>query len=136
MGNQRGEASIFTQLDGRELQSHTARFDRITDRNDKACWLSRADWLARATPVQFDGTPDDRHLAGARQVRPLGSGQAVRRLTLDQEIEGSNPSSPANLLPAPLLLTVWILKFPYSWLRSGAETRSPGKASGVPCVAA
>jgi hypothetical protein len=27
---------------------------------------------------------------------PLGSGQAVRRLTLDQEIEGSNPSSPAN----------------------------------------
>src|SRR3990170_7501091 len=29
----------------------------------------------------------------------LGSGQAVRRLTLDQEIEGSNPSSPANLAP-------------------------------------
>ena len=28
--------------------------------------------------------------------RPLASGQAVRRLTLDQEIEGSNPSSPAN----------------------------------------
>ena len=27
---------------------------------------------------------------------PLASGQAVRRLTLDQEIEGSNPSSPAN----------------------------------------
>ena len=28
--------------------------------------------------------------------RSLASGQAVRRLTLDQEIEGSNPSSPAN----------------------------------------
>ena len=28
--------------------------------------------------------------------RPLGSGQAVRRLTLDQETEGSNPSSPAK----------------------------------------
>ena len=27
---------------------------------------------------------------------PLASGQAVRRLTLDQEIEGSNPSSPAS----------------------------------------
>ena len=27
---------------------------------------------------------------------PLASGQAVRRLTLDQEIEGSNPSSPAR----------------------------------------
>src|SRR5687768_15516709 len=26
----------------------------------------------------------------------LGRGQAVRRLTLDQEIEGSNPSSPAT----------------------------------------
>src|SRR5258706_15752315 len=26
----------------------------------------------------------------------LASGQAVRRLTLDQEIEGSNPSSPAK----------------------------------------
>ena len=31
-------------------------------------------------------------MAGA----PLASGQAVRRLTLDQEIEGSNPSSPAS----------------------------------------
>src|SRR4029079_1166642 len=31
------------------------------------------------------------------QCRPaLASGQAVRRLTLDQEIEGSNPSSPAS----------------------------------------
>jgi hypothetical protein len=29
-------------------------------------------------------------------VQPLGSGQAVRRLTLDQETEGSNPSAPAN----------------------------------------
>ena len=29
----------------------------------------------------------------------LASGQAVRRLTLDQEIEGSNPSSPATLPP-------------------------------------
>ena len=37
---------------------------------------------------------------------PLGSGQAVRRLTLDQEIEGSNPSSPANLLPAPQQVVV------------------------------
>ena len=26
----------------------------------------------------------------------MGSGQAVRRLPLEQEIEGSNPSSPAN----------------------------------------
>ncbi len=33
--------------------------------------------------------------------RPLGCGQAVRRLTLDQEIEGSNPSAPANLTPSP-----------------------------------
>src|SRR6478752_5670707 len=37
---------------------------------------------------------------GGRRVScrptPLASGQAVRRLTLDQEIEGSNPSSPAN----------------------------------------
>jgi hypothetical protein len=31
-------------------------------------------------------------------ARALASGQAVRRLTLDQEIEGSNPSSPAILL--------------------------------------
>src|SRR5438445_12496498 len=30
---------------------------------------------------------------------PLASGQAVRRLTLDQEIEGSNPSSPASSSP-------------------------------------
>src|SRR5712671_7768852 len=29
----------------------------------------------------------------------LASGQAVRRLTLDQEIEGSNPSSPASSSP-------------------------------------
>ena len=28
----------------------------------------------------------------------MGSGQAVRRLPLEQEIEGSNPSSPANML--------------------------------------
>ncbi len=28
--------------------------------------------------------------------RSLGCGQAVRRLTLDQETEGSNPSAPAN----------------------------------------
>ncbi len=28
----------------------------------------------------------------------MGSGQAVRRLPLEQEIEGSNPSSPANVL--------------------------------------
>jgi hypothetical protein len=41
-------------------------------------------------------------MAGARSAcgiirpAPLASGQAVRRLTLDQEIEGSNPSSPAN----------------------------------------
>lgn len=28
----------------------------------------------------------------------MGSGQAVRRLPLEQEIEGSNPSSPANIL--------------------------------------
>ena len=34
----------------------------------------------------------------------LGCGQAVRRLTLDQEIEGSNPSAPAKPLStnAPL----------------------------------
>ena len=32
-----------------------------------------------------------------RRIKPsLASGQAVRRLTLDQEIEGSNPSSPAS----------------------------------------
>jgi hypothetical protein len=29
----------------------------------------------------------------------LASGQAVRRLTLDQETEGSNPSSPASSSP-------------------------------------
>ena len=33
-----------------------------------------------------------------RDHAPLASGQAVRRLTLDQEIEGSNPSSPAIIL--------------------------------------
>jgi hypothetical protein len=44
-------------------------------------------------------------MAGARSAcgiirpAPLASGQAVRRLTLDQEIEGSNPSSPANTQP-------------------------------------
>ena len=32
---------------------------------------------------------------GYPRGRSLASGQAVRRLTLDQEIEGSNPSSPA-----------------------------------------
>ncbi len=34
----------------------------------------------------------------ARMRRSVASGQAVRRLTLDQEIEGSNPSSPANTM--------------------------------------
>ena len=33
---------------------------------------------------------------GIITAAPLASGQAVRRLTLDQEIEGSNPSSPAS----------------------------------------
>src|SRR4029078_12334903 len=36
-------------------------------------------------------------LSGIIPSAPLASGQAVRRLTLDQEIEGSNPSSPANI---------------------------------------
>ena len=38
-----------------------------------------------------------RGFQGPRYTRgPLASGQAVRRLTLDQETEGSNPSSPAK----------------------------------------
>ena len=38
----------------------------------------------------------------------LGSGQAVRRLTLDQEIEGSNPSSPA-MIPDYFMLNSFLL---------------------------
>ena len=44
--------------------------------------------------VSRDGRPADR--SRYHPAAPLASGQAVRRLTLDQEIEGSNPSSPAN----------------------------------------
>src|SRR5579862_359264 len=52
------------------------------------------------------------HGVNSAAERPLASGQMVRHLTLDQGIEGSNPSSPANPLrrrrgcqrtdPAPL----------------------------------
>jgi hypothetical protein len=51
-------------------------------------------------------------MAGARSAcgiirpAPLASGQAVRRLTLDQEIEGSNPSSPASSSPNHKMLCV------------------------------
>ncbi len=45
---------------------------------------------------------------------PLASGQAVRRLTLDQEIEGSNPSSPATIRA-----------------RMGPRDRSPGPLFGL-----
>ena len=52
---------------------------------DSAVWLSEVGAARRSR--------------GGRRVScrpaPLASGQAVRRLTLDQEIEGSNPSSPA-----------------------------------------
>jgi hypothetical protein len=39
----------------------------------------------------------------------VGSGQAVRRLTLDQEIEGSNPSSPAKSLSMALVVLIGLL---------------------------
>ena len=48
-----------------------------------------ADCAGRQTPLRL--APPRATCRG----RPTGSGQAVRRLTLDQEIEGSNPSSPA-----------------------------------------
>ena len=40
----------------------------------------------------------DRRCGSATIARALASGQTVRHLTLDQGIEGSNPSSPATLL--------------------------------------
>ena len=43
---------------------------------------------------------------GSLERTTLGCGQAVRRRTLDQEIEGSNPSAPANLTPTPQQVVV------------------------------
>ena len=56
--------------------------------------LLRVAHETRRLPVQV-GPPCCGIISGAS----LASGQAVRRLTLDQEIEGSNPSSPASSLP-------------------------------------
>src|SRR5439155_23640724 len=39
------------------------------------------------------------------RTHPLGCGQVVRRLTLDQEIEGSNPSAPAKPQDVGLVLS-------------------------------
>ena len=55
----------------------------------------------------------------AGRAGPLGSGQAVRRLILDQEIEGSNPSSPATCQTP-------------SCDSAGGYRRVPRSVSGVP----
>ena len=57
-------------------------------------------WLSRLTP---------RGRLGRLERASLASGLTVRHLTLDQGIEGSNPSSPANpqLVVAAVDLEVW-----------------------------
>ena len=42
----------------------------------------------------------------------MGCGQVVRRLTLDQEIEGSNPSIPANFCKTNSLVIILLLLSP------------------------
>src|SRR6266550_2515364 len=55
--------------------------------------------MTRRAEYQTGGLRPVRREVARMSAAPLASGQAVRRLTLDQEIEGSNPSSPASSSP-------------------------------------
>ena len=50
------------------------------------------------TPRPWEAWHGDSLMASGILCGSLASGQTVRHLTLDQGIEGSNPSSPANSL--------------------------------------
>ena len=76
---------------------------------------------------------------GIISAAPLASGQAVRRLTLDQEIEGSNPSSPASYPtgsgPGTSDHHIWWFRAARAWrgLQEGAtrcRRSSPDSTSG------
>src|SRR5437660_2432972 len=62
-------------------------------------------------------------------AQSLGSSQAVRRLTLDQEIEGSNPSSPANPPPSASAELVLTLVRSSSTCRVGCVNRGESGAT-------
>ena len=94
-------------LDPAADAKHPTRPDRRgRDRRDQSgCWRTNREHREhepdRAANMGRSGT-DPRSASPPRvssRSVPLASGQAVRRLTLDQEIEGSNPSSPASSSP-------------------------------------
>jgi CheY-like chemotaxis protein len=61
----------------------------------------------------------------------LGCGQAVRRLTLDQEIEGSNPSAPARSTTCSLNTARFVQNVRPTDRRRCAHRRVPGSITGV-----
>jgi hypothetical protein len=99
--------------DRRSGARRRCRHGRKASRGSPACAETRG---RRPLATSTDCPSSGRHPCPSRsrsssgvssRPAPLASGQAVRRLTLDQEIEGSNPSSPANILSVKYARRDW-----------------------------